>query len=95
MDEQPVQPLPGSLHAQLVRCGRSWCRCADGGPLHGPYYYRFYREAGKQHKKYVPNGQVQEVRAAIRLWRALHPPISSIEASLQKINQLYKTLTQE
>ncbi len=95
MGQQVVEPLPGSLHAQWVRCGRNWCRCKDDGPLHGPYYYRFYREAGKQHKKYVPKGQVQQVRDAIRLWGVLHPPISAIEASLRKINQLYKTLTQE
>ena len=63
--------------------------------MHGPYYYRFYREAGRQHKKYVPKGQVQEVRAAIQQWKALHPPVSAIEASLRDINQVYKTLTQE
>lgn len=71
MTEQPLEPLPGSLHAQWVRCGKNWCRCAEAGPLHGPYYYHFYREAGKQRKKYVPKGQVQQVRSAIELWGAL------------------------
>ena len=93
MSEQPLEPLPGSLHAQWVRCGKNWCRCAEAGPLHGPYYYHFYREAGKQRKKYVPKGQVQQVRSAIELWGALYPPISSFRASLRNINQLYKTLT--
>ena len=44
---------------------------------------------------YVPTGQVEQVRAAIELWWALHPPISAIEATLHKFNQLYKTLTQD
>ena len=79
----------------MVRCGKNWCHCASGDFLHGPYYYRFYRESGRQHKEYVPKDQVEQVRAAIHLWKAFHPPISSIEASLHKINQLYKTLTQE
>ena len=94
MTQQTLRALPGSLHTQWVRCGRSWCRCSHGCDLHGPYFYRFYREAGKQHKEYVPKGQIKQVRAAIQLWGSLHPPISSIETSLRQINRIYKTLTE-
>ena len=95
IEQATVEPLPGSLQPQWVRCGKSWCRCVDGVQLHGPYHYRFYREAGKQHKKYVSIGQVQQVLEAIRMWKALHPPISAIELSLRSINRVYKMLTQE
>ena len=54
----------GTLHEQFVRCGRPGCRCADGR-LHGPYFYRFWREAGRLRKAYVPRSQLEAVRAAI------------------------------
>jgi hypothetical protein len=31
-----IEPLPGSLHFEWRRCGRSNCRCASGR-LHGHY----------------------------------------------------------
>ena len=53
----------GSIHAQFVRCGRPGCRCA-AGRLHGPYFYRFWREAGRLRKAYVLRSQLDDVRTA-------------------------------
>lgn len=53
----------GTVHAQWLRCGRPGCRCA-AGRLHGPYFYRFWRESGRLRKQYVPKDRVAEVRAA-------------------------------
>jgi hypothetical protein len=53
--------LAGSVCAQSVKCGRPNCRCARG-QLHGPYYYRFFRERGKLRKRYVRKAEVEEVR---------------------------------
>ena len=55
--------LPGTVLPQWLRCGRPNCRCA-GGPLHGPYYYRFWREGGKLKKSYVRRSELEQVRAA-------------------------------
>lgn len=44
--------INGSICEQYVRCGRANCRCARG-ELHGPYYYRFYRENGQLKKEYL------------------------------------------
>ena len=55
--------LPGTVHAQYVRCGTSGCRCARGD-LHGPYYYRFSWSGGKLRKRYVRLQDVETVRAA-------------------------------
>ena len=44
--------LRGAICAQWKRCDRANCRCAQG-ELHGPYYYRFYREDGRLKKQYL------------------------------------------
>lgn len=61
--------LPGAVCAQYVRCGRPGCKCAKG-ELHGPYWYRFYRERGRQHKAYVRPSDLEQVRAACEARRA-------------------------
>lgn len=55
--------LPGSLCKQWVRCGKAGCHCARG-ELHGPYYYRFWREGGQLRKEYVRRENVEGVKAA-------------------------------
>ena len=41
-------PLKGAIVAQYKRCGKPCCRCADREKplLHGPYWYRVWREKG-------------------------------------------------
>ena len=61
--------LRGSLHTEYKRCGKENCRCTSGRDedLHGPYYYRHYRDAeGVQRKEYVRRGDVEAVRSKIR-----------------------------
>lgn len=59
-----MQPLilPGTVHTQYIRCGRVRCKCASG-ELHGPYYYRFFREGGRLHKRYVKRSDVASIEA--------------------------------
>jgi len=54
--------LPGVVCQQWVRCGRPGCRCARGS-LHGPYFYRFWRDGGRLRKEYVRRSDVEQVRA--------------------------------
>jgi hypothetical protein len=60
--------LPGAVCAQLVRCGHPNCRCARGS-LHGPYFYRFWREGGRLRTEYVPRPDVERVRGRCRARR--------------------------
>jgi hypothetical protein len=46
-----------------VKCGNPKCHCARG-ELHGPYWYRFYREGSKVRKAYVRPADLEAVRAA-------------------------------
>ena len=64
-EEEPKsdETLPktvGSLHLEFKRCGRPNCRCARG-VLHGPYFYRHWREEGRQKKEYIPMRRLGEV----------------------------------
>jgi hypothetical protein len=54
--------LPGAVRQQWVRCGRPGCRCGRRN-LHGPYYYRFWRNGGRLRKEYVRAADVGRVRA--------------------------------
>jgi hypothetical protein len=62
VDPLHKMPLTGTVHAQFVRCGRPNCRCREGH-LHGPYFYRFWREGGKLRKEYVRPKDVNNIRA--------------------------------
>ena len=51
-----------------MSCGKQNCRCSSGNPdeLHGPYFYRYWRDdEGKQRKAYVKQSELEAVRAAI------------------------------
>ena len=67
MTTQPAKTLPktlpGAVCAQYVRCGKASCRCTSG-TVHGPYYYRFWREDGRLRKAYVKPADLPAVRAA-------------------------------
>lgn len=58
----------GTVQRQYKRCGKPTCRCAEanGGILHGPYYYHFERINGRQYKRYIPMADVVEVVTANR-----------------------------
>jgi hypothetical protein len=57
-------PLYGVVLEQMVRCGKSACRCMNGGPAHGPFFYRLWRdEEGRLRKAYVRKAEVESVRA--------------------------------
>jgi hypothetical protein len=60
--------LPGTVCAQMVRCGKPSCRCARG-ELHGPYFYRFVWQGGKQRKIYVKQQEAAQVRQACEMRR--------------------------
>lgn len=64
-----IEPLPGAVVAHLVRCGRYNCRCMRGD-LHGPYFYRYWRDGQRRRKAYVRKAEVQSIRAACATYRS-------------------------
>jgi hypothetical protein len=43
----------GTVVEEHVTCGDESCHCMSGGPKHGPYQYRYYRENGSLTSEYV------------------------------------------
>jgi len=88
--------LCGSLIAEYKRCGKPNCRCARG-ELHGPYYYRRWRDAaGVQRKAYVARERLAEVRSALEeargdnpmvRWRELRKLLNGLDGEAQTARQ--------
>ena len=55
--------LSGTIHAEMKKCGRPNCRCIRGN-LHGPYYYRYFRQNGRLHKRYIRPIELEETQTA-------------------------------
>ena len=69
--------LPGSLHAEFVRCGKANCRCAQGA-LHGPYWRRHWMQDGRKRSAYVRLRDLEQTQTAIEQWRVQHRPVRSV-----------------
>jgi len=84
--EKEIEPLAGEVCPQFIRCGKDGCRCQHGQP-HGPYHYRIWREGARVRKVYVKATELEEVKAACLLHRA-------ITRSLQDVKQAKLHLSQ-
>jgi hypothetical protein len=60
--------LPGTVCAQMIRCGKPNCKCARG-QLHGAYYYHFVRVGGRLTKRYLKPDEVEAVKVACQARR--------------------------
>ena len=87
-----TESLPGSLAFELRRCGKPGCRCARG-LLHGPFAYRYWYEAGRRRKRYVPLDRVAEVATALARWRERHPPAWATRELLAELRRLGEEAT--
>lgn len=86
--------LPGAVCAQWVKCGKPNCKCAHG-ELHGPYYYRFWRENGRLRKEYIPLAQVETVRAACEEWRQRKRRANEALNELREVRGFLRDVEQE
>lgn len=84
-EAKEIEPLVGEVCPQFIRCGKPGCRCQNGHP-HGPYHYRIWREGTRVRKVYVKAADVEEVKAACLLYRAM-------TRSLQDVKQAKLRLT--
>ncbi len=63
---------PGYITSQMVKCGKSSCKCNEG-QLHGPYfYYRYWKLCHRtwiQKKKYVDKAKAEKIARAINKYK--------------------------
>ncbi|WP_380683575.1 DUF6788 family protein [Saliphagus infecundisoli] len=43
----------GTVYHEYRTCGDDTCRCMTGGPKHGPYAYRAYRDGDTVQREYL------------------------------------------
>jgi hypothetical protein len=84
-----AEPLRGSLHAELKRCGKQSCHCVHG-TLHGPYWSLRWREHGRQYRRYVRPDDLERVRVGLDQWRQQHPPARAMRECLRELRQLLR-----
>jgi hypothetical protein len=77
-------PLAGVVLPEWVRCGKPNCRCA-GGELHGPYFYRFWREGGRLRKEYVKRSELVRVRAQCEARRQFRRELKAAWEQLRRL----------
>ncbi len=91
-DSLPKLPARSwSLQPEWKRCGNPSCRCARGHQ-HGPYWYRRWREDGKQRKLYVPRDRVGEELVVIATRRREHPSAWQVRQMLAELRQFEKEI---
>src|SRR5436190_17316070 len=83
--------LPGVVCAQWRKCGKASCRCAKG-TLHGPYFYRFWRQNGRLRKAYVRKADVEDVRSRCLARRQLRAEWLEAVEELGGLTSLLKEL---
>ena len=85
-EESEIEPLEGEVCPQLIRCGKSGCRC-QFGRLHGPYHYRIWREGARVRKVYVKADDVEAVKAACQLHRTLSRSLHDVKLAKLQLTQ--------
>ena len=64
-----LEPLPGAIVPQFIRCGKLGCHCQTGD-RHGPYFYRIWRDGDKVRKVYVKVTDMEQVTLQCALHHA-------------------------
>ena len=89
------KPLPknlrygGAVIEEYKKCGKANCRCVSGlrEDLHGPYYYRFFRDLGTLRREYIPRHEAaerkQECDKERETKRALRTAVSASRSRLR------------
>ncbi len=88
-----TRPFRGSLQSEWKRCGKPNCRCRNGS-LHGPYWYRHWRERGRQRKQYVPRDQALLELQEESMIKADFPSVWSAKRSLTELRRKERELNQ-
>lgn len=83
-ETRPLRPMLGEVCAQSVRCGKPNCRC-ERGHLHGPYYYRVWRDGRGIHKDYIKRQDLPFVEACCAFNRALLDELSHARERRRRI----------
>ncbi len=59
---EEVKTPTGTYRLELVKCGKAACKRCAKAPAHGPYWYVYWKEAGRTRSRYI--GKERRERAS-------------------------------
>jgi hypothetical protein len=84
----PTETIRGSVVKYYLACGKQACRCHQGGPKHGPYYYLMTTlKPGKTRMVKLSPEQIKVVQTWVRNFK-------NYKKGLEKISQLNTRILQ-
>jgi hypothetical protein len=82
--------LPVWITSQYTYCNKGNCKCTRGHP-HGPFYYLFFKKAGKVVHRYLPKKKMDTISAQANAYRGYNQRL----ARINKINKEIDTLLRQ
>jgi hypothetical protein len=82
--------LPVWITSQYTYCKKGNCKCTRGEP-HGPFYYVFFKKAGKVIHRYLPEKNLDSISAQANAYRGYNQRL----ARINKINKEIDTLLRQ
>ena len=66
-DKKVAWKCNGVLVKEKIKCGKRACKCSKPrGAKHGHYYYLYWREGARRHKRYIKKHNVKSIRRQLR-----------------------------
>ena len=82
--------LPVWITSQYTYCNKGNCKCTRGKP-HGPFYYAFFKAAGKVLHRYLPENKIDSISGQANAYRGYNGRL----ARINKINKEIDTLLRQ
>jgi hypothetical protein len=81
--------LPIWITSQYTYCKKGNCKCTRGQP-HGPFYYVFFKKAGKVLHRYLPEKKMDSISAQVNAYRGYKQRLARINKINKEIDTLLK-----
>jgi hypothetical protein len=81
--------LPVWITSQYTYCKKGNCKCTRGQP-HGPFYYAFFKKAGKVAHRYIPEDKIDSISAQANAYRGYNGRIARINKINKEIDAFLK-----
>ena len=84
-----ARQLPVWITSQYTYCKKGNCKCTRGEP-HGPFYYVFFKKAGKVMHRYLPEKKLDSISAQANAYRGYNQRLARINKINKEIEGLLR-----
>lgn len=81
--------LPVWITSQYTYCKKGNCKCTRGEP-HGPFYYMFFKQAGKVTHRYLPEKKLDTISGQSNAYRGYNQRLARINKINKEIEGLLR-----